>query len=48
MKTKQQKREEADVRQKAYDALSTAEKLNAIHRRRGDSAREVARLTKGD
>lgn len=44
MKHKQQKREEAEVRQERYDALSTNEKLTVIKNRTGKSAKETKRL----
>lgn len=43
---RKRKREEAEARAKEYAALSTAEKLQAIASRRGESRRERARLLK--
>lgn len=40
------KREQAEARQKLYDALSTEEKLARLDQRPGESKRERARLTK--
>lgn len=49
MKSKQEKREEAAVRQAAYDLLSPEQKLNRARKRGNDSSangrtREVKRL----
>lgn len=45
MKTKEQKRQEAKERQAIYDSLTLEEKLALILTRRGQSAREIYRLT---
>lgn len=39
------RKEAAEARQAKYDALSTAEKIKLVQSRRGNSARELARLT---
>lgn len=44
MKSKQQKRTEAEQRQAAHDALTRDEKLFKAANRRGNSYREIARL----
>jgi hypothetical protein len=44
MKSKEQKRIEAEVRQEEYDALTDAEKWARINSRPGGSAREADRL----
>ena len=41
---KQIRKEEAAVRQAEYDALSTVEKVQRAHGRRGNSERELTRL----
>lgn len=46
MKTLQKKRDEASDRQAVYDTLTTAEKIELTLTRRGESARERARLLK--
>lgn len=46
MKTKQEKREEAEVRQKEYNDLTVEQKLSKTLTRRGDSIREKKRLNK--
>lgn len=43
--TRKVRREAAEARQAKYDALSTAEKIKLIQSRRGNSARELGRLT---
>lgn len=45
MKSKEQKKKEADERNLFYQNKSMAEKMLAILKRPGNSAREVARLT---
>ena len=45
-KPKQQKRDEALVRQAEYDKLSLDRKLSQCHMRRGTSKREAMRLMK--
>ena len=47
MKPKQQRREEAEVRQEEYNASSLAIKFQNIAARRGTSEKEFARLVKG-
>lgn len=44
MKTKAQKQREAAERQAEYDSLSVAQKLERIAKRRGNSAKERAKL----
>jgi hypothetical protein len=44
---REQKRLEAEERQKYYDSLSRAEKLQLIHFRRGQSSRELERVLAG-
>ena len=44
MKSPERKREEAQARQAAYDALSPLEKLERIGARPGESRRERARI----
>lgn len=43
-KTRKQKREEAEVRQKEYDALTTDQKIARAGSRRGSSEKELKRL----
>ena len=43
--TRTNRRDAAEERQKKYDALSTAEKIKLAQSRRGNSAREISRLT---
>lgn len=47
-KSKQQKRDEALVRQAEHDALSLKQKLAKAILRRGESKREIERLHRGD
>lgn len=44
MKTKDIKRSEAEARQAKYDRLTRQEKVQLIVSRRGNSARELARV----
>lgn len=44
MKSKQQKRTEAEQRQATHDTLTKQEKLFKAANRRGNSHREIARL----
>jgi len=44
MKPKQQKRDEAQLRQEEYDKLSRKEKIKRVKARRGESKRELQRL----
>lgn len=46
MKSKEQKREQAVARQRMYDAISKAEKIQLTQARRGESKKELARLIK--
>ena len=46
MKSKQQKRTEAEQRQAAHNALTTDQKIAKARARRGASAREIARLSR--
>jgi len=46
MKTKEEKREEAKLRQKKYDSLSLKEKVSLCKKRRGKSLAEKTRLHK--
>ena len=43
-KTKQQKREEAVIRQKEYDALSTEQKVARAKAARGNSKKQLTKL----
>lgn len=43
--TRTTRREAAEERQKKYDALTTAEKIKLVQSRRGNSARELGRLS---
>lgn len=47
-KSKQEKREEAAVRNAAYKALSTDEKLRRLSLRHGEAKRERERLAQAD
>lgn len=47
MKSKDQKRMEAEQRQEAHDALTVEQKLAKIKTCPGNSAREIARLCGG-
>jgi len=44
MKSKEQKRKEAEVRQAEYDKLTTAQKIARANKAQGNSKRELARL----
>lgn len=46
MKSKEQKRIEAEERQKRYDRLTDSEKIDLVRSRRGNSERELNRLWK--
>jgi len=46
MKTKEQKKKEAEERQKGYDSLSLKEKLALLKSRPGESKREKEKLLK--
>jgi hypothetical protein len=47
LKAKQaQKRKDAQLRQRKYDKLTTQERVQLAQGRRGESKREIARLTK--
>ena len=45
MKTRKQRKEEAAVRQSEYDSLTTDQKIERARSRRGNSKREIERLT---
>ncbi len=44
-KNRARRREEAEARQAEYDSLTTAQKIKRAQSRRGNSARELGRLS---